>query len=337
MNALSVCKTTFNGPRHLVVLIVAMGLLLSTDSGRALAEDSAEPHDDRDHSSESGDVGPDEHDDELRIQLTPSEMREFGVEVATATEGEISVYISVPGEVQPNGDELAHIVPRYSGIVTEVRAHIGESVQRGDVLAIVESDESLVAYELKTLIDGTIIQKHITLGEAVSRETITYEIANLNSVWIDLTIYQKDLNSVQLQQPVQIFTGHGPAVARGTISYITPVVDEATRTATARVVLPNSNGHWRPGMFVTAKIRVGSGNVRLVVPATAVLTWKEQQIVFLEEDGGFEPRPVRIGRVGDESLEILAGLNPGDRFVSKGGFTLKSQLDKAAFGDGHNH
>ena len=83
-----------------------------------------------------------------------------------------------------------------------------------------------------------------------------YVVADLRSVWVDLRVYQKDLPLVRPGQPVVIAAGHGIPDAQGTIAYVGPLVGEQTRTALARVVLPNPNGHWRPGLFVTGNVVV---------------------------------------------------------------------------------
>lgn len=295
-------------------------------------------HDADDHDDLNGEhEDAHDHEDHRVVRLSQAELVEFGIAVAAAGSGIIETTMELPGEVQPNADRLAHIVPRYSGIVTEVRAHIGDYVKKGQVLAIVESDQSLAPFEMKTLISGTVIEKHITLGEAASRDRNAFVIADLSSVWIDLTVYQRDLNQVKRGQNVQVFVGHDLASDSGNISYITPIVDERTRTATARLVLPNKSQFWRPGMFVTGSVLVERAEVPLAVPRTALHTFEENTVVFLETDEGFQPRIVSLGRHGKTHAEVLSGLSPGDRYVSAGGFTLKAELGKGAFGDGHGH
>lgn len=270
------------------------------------------------------------------VHLSTEEILEFGIELAAAGASTIVTTLSVPAEVQPNADRLAHIVPRYSGIVTEVNVGIGDPVSKGQTLAVVEGDESLAPFDVVTLISGTVIEKHITLGEAVGREGPAFVIADLTSVWVDLTVYQRDLDHVEIGQPVDVYVGH-ELRARGTISYVTPIVSEETRTATARVVLPNERGRWRPGMFVTARIIVSDATVPVAVSRSALHTLEGHSVVFVETDAGFVPRTVRIGRMDEESAEVLEGLVAGERYVSVGGFTLKAELGKEAFGDGHGH
>lgn len=276
----------------------------------------------------------DEHEDLVR--LSADEIAEFGLEMATVGPSTIVTTLAVPGEVRANADRLAHIVPRYSGIVTDVNVDIGDTVDKGQTLAVVEGDESLAPFDVITLISGTVIAKHITLGEAVGRESPAFLIADLSSVWVDLTVYQRDLDRVEAGQPVDVYVGHDRRT-RGTISYVTPIVNEKTRTATARVVLPNPRGEWRPGMFITGRIVVHDDTVPVAVTRTALHTLAGRTVVFVETEEGFAPRPVDVGRQDQEHAEILGGLAAGERYVSVGGFTLKAELGKDSFGDGHAH
>lgn len=302
--------------------------------------DSVQTAERTDHQEESGtEQG---HEQEAghttgAIQLSAAQMAEFGITIETAAPGEIGVAVELPGEVRPDQDRLAHLVPRFGGIVKSVKKRVGDPVKEGDVLALIESSESLASYRLKSLIDGTVIAKHITRGEAVSSATEAFVVADLGSVWVDLSIYQSDLDRIRVGQSVVISAGkHGPS-ATATISYVSPVVDEKTRTALARIVLPNPEGHWRPGLFVTGTVTVEMTLAAVTVPREAVQTVGEESIVFVPDLDGLEPRPVTLGRSSERRVEILAGLSAGDRFVARGSFTLKSELGKAGFEAGHGH
>jgi cobalt-zinc-cadmium efflux system membrane fusion protein len=277
------------------------------------------------------------HEDEDMVRLTDAEMEEFEVEIDVAGPGNLHVEMVVPGEVVVNYDRLAHIAPRFPGIVTEVRKHLGDNVGEGEVLAVIESNEGLVLYEVKSFINGTVIEKHITLGEVRSEDVAAFVIADLDTVWVNLSIYQMHLPKVKVGQKVVIPGGQGVPDARGVISYISPSVDEHTRTATARVVLPNHKGQWRPGLFVEGRITVEEKEVALLVPKSALQTMEGQTVVFVQTQESFRPQSVEIGRTNDTSAEVLSGLTPGQKYVSKGGFVLKAELLKGAFGDEHGH
>ncbi|MBZ0268902.1 efflux RND transporter periplasmic adaptor subunit [bacterium] len=294
--------------------------------------------DDDHHDAHAGEEAHDDQRHDERVPLGRDVRAEFGIEVAVAGPDTIETYLTVPGEVRANADRLAHIVPRFSGIVMEVRVHQGDRVEKGQVLAIVESDESLAPFEVRTLIGGIVIEKHITLGEAVSRDHDAFVIADLSTVWVDLTVYQRDLTRVRAGQTVRVFVGHDTATGEARIHWVTPIVDETTRTATARVELPNRDGAWRPGMFVRGRILVDRTAAAVAVPRTALQTYEGGTVVFVEADGAFEPRTVRTGRAGRDIVEIRHGLSAGERYARTGGFTLKAELGRESLDHaGHAH
>lgn len=200
-----------------------------------------------------------------------------------------------------------------------------------------DDDALFTRYEMAAPFAGTIIRKHIAQGEMLKDETEAFVIADLRSVWAELTAYQKDLPLLRVGQSVQVNGGPGGGEATGSIEYISPIVEEATRTASVRIVLENHDGLWRPGSFVTAEIEVDRIDVPLSIPRSAMQTMEEAVVVFIETPAGFEPHPISIGRTNQTHVEVLDGLQPGQRFVAEGAFTLKAQLSKGDFGDGHGH
>lgn len=360
------------------------------------------------------------HEEEKIIKMGEAEMRKHGIEVAAAGPGKMGRELILPGEIVINTDHMAHIVPRVPGVVREVRKTLGDTVKRGEVMAVIESrelasakadylaamekaslaeakfvreetlwkkkisaemdyldakqalaeakitlrseehklhalgfshdylkrlsqmpDEEFTRFEIVAPFDGTVIEKHITRGEVFKDETDVFQIADLSNVWVNVSVYQKDIQSVRKGQAVSISTGHdgNPArnPAKAEISFVSPLVKEETRTAFARVILPNPSGQWRPGMFVNVKVTVEEFSVPVMIPKSAIQTMEEKSVIFVEEGDGFEPRPVKVGRATNGEVEILSGLSSGERLVVKGAFTMKAQLSKAAFGDGHAH
>lgn len=269
------------------------------------------------------------------VRLSAAEMLEFGVETGIAGPGKLVLEVEVPGEIALNGNRLAHIVPRFPGVVREVRKSVGDDVEAGDVLAIVESNEGLTPYELKSLISGTIIAKHIAVGEAHQGDVEAFLIADLDSVWANLSVFQNDMSQIAVGQRVTIRTERGGTTAAGVIAYISPVVDEHTRTATARVPLPNLLGEWRPGLFIDGRITVQEPLIHVLVPQTALQILDGGTCVFVQTPEGFIPRPIELGRGNEEAAEVVRGLSPGETYVTKGGFTLKAEMSKSEFEEGH--
>ena len=200
-------------------------------------------------------------------------------------------------------------------------------------------DERLAWYPLRASFDGMVIEKHITLGEKLSDESSAFTIADLTTVWADLSVFQKDLPLIRQGQPATVFVGYENGQVKGEISYVGPIVGEKTRTALARVVLNNSSGKLRPGTFVTADVVVDKAAAPVVIAKDIIQDMDDKPTVFVSTDHGFEPRTVSFGRINDVVVEITAGLKPGEKIVIKNGFRLKAELEKVSGGAhaGHGH
>ncbi len=318
-----------------IVLALSLG---ATPSGCGGPEPSEHSHAEHGHEHEETTADPsgDSHDEhsgesehtEGEIRVSAARLESLGVTIATASPGIIDEGVELLGEIHPNGDRLAHITPRFAGLVVDVRKTVGDSVKTGDILAVLESSDSLAPYTLKSLLDGTVIDKHLTLGEAVDRDRVCFVVADLSTLWVDLSVYQKDFDHIRPGQPVRIRTDHEHLKAEGVIGYVTPVIDQTTRTATARVVLPNPDGAWRPGMFVTA-LALQPSRADVTIPSSAIQTVEGRATVFVLTDEEVEARPLTLGRLGETTAEVLAGLAAGERVVATNSFLLKAELGKS--------
>ena len=202
-----------------------------------------------------------------------------------------------------------------------------------------DGEEVFTRYEVRAPFAGTVVDRHITLGEKVGEDSEMFVVADLSDVWVDLSITQKDFPFVVKGVEVTVSAGYGIPDAKGVIDYVSPVLGEATRTATARIVLPNPDGLWRPGLFVSANLEVAETEVAVMIPRTAAQYLDEEWVVFVEAGDGFEPVPVTLGRGDEERVEVLSGLRAGQRYVSEGAFECKakvvtSNIDPHA---GHGH
>lgn len=287
------------------------------------------------HEADGHEEHHDEHDTEA-VKLSSDVVKELGIEIETAAPGLIQEYIEVPGEIVVNEDTKSHLSARFPGTVKVVHKKLGDSVKKDEVLAIIESNESLTAYELKSPQNGVVIAKHIAPGEFV-QEDVAITVANLDDIWVNLSIYQQDLPRVKPGQEVLVSQGHNLPEINGTIRYVSPFVNEETRTAIAQVVLPNEDGIWRPGLFVTGKISISEKNVPLRIRKTALQQVEGKTSVFLETEEGFVPSPVELGLTNGFFAEVHKGMVSGDRYVAANSFALKAELEKEAFGDDHGH
>jgi cobalt-zinc-cadmium efflux system membrane fusion protein len=197
-------------------------------------------------------------------------------------------------------------------------------------------DADLTRYEVRAPIAGTVIERHVSLGEAVSAEKETFLIADPSAIWVDVTLYPRDLSLVRAGQAVSIDIGDGNPI-QGKVAFVTPHISEETRTAVARVINGSVGGRMKPGMFVNASIEVGKETARVRVPKSAIQNYEDGPVIFVQDGDKFEPRPIRRGRENAQYVEVVAGIGAGETYVSKGSFVLKAELEKASFGDGHNH
>jgi len=202
-----------------------------------------------------------------------------------------------------------------------------------------ESDALLTRYEIVSPLDGEVLEKKISLGEMVKSETAVYRVANLDSVWVKVNVYQKDMGFLRKGEEVVISAGQGIPDARGKITFIGPLVGETTRTAHAQVLLPNPDGQWRPGLFVNAEISTARERIPLWIPQEAVATLEGRTVVFIPAAEGFKPKTISTGRSDRTHVEIVAGLSPGDPYVAKGAFEIKAILSTGSLGAhaGHGH
>jgi cobalt-zinc-cadmium efflux system membrane fusion protein len=203
---------------------------------------------------------------------------------------------------------------------------------------IAEEDEAdLTEYVMRAPLSGTVVARHLTRGESVPTDREAFVIADVSSVWVDISIYAHDLEQIEAGQTVTVVT-ESRLEAEGKIAFVTPNVSEETRTANARVFMANKPMRLRPGMFVTARIAVIEDPAEVRVPAAALQNHEGRDVVFVkDEEGRLNPRPVTLGRRNSHYVEVLAGLRTGDTVVTDGAFIVKSQLAKSGFDDGHNH
>ncbi|GAJ20130.1 unnamed protein product, partial [marine sediment metagenome] len=202
-----------------------------------------------------------------------------------------------------------------------------------------DENEKLAWYPLRAPFDATVIDKHITLGEKLSGDSYAFTVADMSSVWINLNIHQKDLALVKPGQHVRIAAGPPVPKLEGTISYLSPVVGQSSRTTLARVVLDNTSGLLRPGTFVTADVLVDKVPAKVAVAKDTLQHLDNKTTIFVRTDHGFEPRTVTLGRSNDAFVEITSGLEPGEKIVTKNSFRLKAELENVAGGGhaGHAH
>jgi len=190
-------------------------------------------------------------------------------------------------------------------------------------------------FEIRAPFAGTVVEKHLSLGEAVKEDASIFTVSDLSSVWAEFAVAPKDLAAVRVGQRVIVSSTAFDSKVEGNVAYVGALLGEQTRTARARVTLTNPKGAWRPGLFVTVSVLGGDQDVPLTVSAEAVQTIDEQPMLFIATPGGFVARPVKVGRSDGRTVEVLGGMKPGDGYAASNTFVLKSELGKASAQHGH--
>lgn len=272
---------------------------------------------------------------EGRVKILPAMLKAAHIQTAVAKSEIIREQLNVVGKIMPNRDTMAPIYPRYSGIIKAMNKNLGDAVSRGDVLVIIESNESLQNYNIVAPVNGTVVQKRATTGELAKGDRAIYEIADLNNVWADLTLYRKEAPLVKQGMTVIVTGDEGKPQSTTSINYISPLGIEDSQTILARAILPNQDRTWLPGMYVNAAITIKEKAVEVAVPLASIQRLQDMDVVFIQQGDMFEATPVELGEQDDHFVEIRSGLKPGQRYVSENSFFLKAELGKN--GASHEH
>ncbi|KRQ16726.1 divalent metal ion exporter adaptor subunit IhpB [Bradyrhizobium sp. DASA03076] len=273
-------------------------------------------------------VEKDEHGAD-RIVISDVKLAAAGATFAEAGPATLTETLSFNGVLRANQETVVQVTPRFPGISRAIKRRIGEIVGKDELLASIESNQSLTVYDLKSPISGTIIDRQISLGEYVSEQKPAFVVADLSTIWVDLSIYRQDLRRVRIGDEVLIDPDDGAGDIKGSISYLAPVGASETQTAVARVVLQNRDGRLRPGLFVSARLVLAERKVRVAIRAGAIQTFENKTVVFVrEDDDKLEARPVELGDADQKFVEIRAGMSPGEKYVAENSFVVKAEMGK---------
>lgn len=263
-----------------------------------------------------------------RIKLDAEAIRISGMVLDTVKAGTIRKSMPLNGLVQANQDKVARMMPRFAGVVKEVRHHLGNKVSKGQVLAIIESNESLAPYSMVSQMSGTVIQKSVNPGEVVAEQDVLFTVADLSNVWIDLNVHRQDFNRLKVGQEVLVKMDKESNPVKSKISYLSPIGAENTQTMLARIVVPNPTGYWRPGLYVDGQVTLETEEVPLAISENALQTLEGKEVVFVQEGDAFEVREVELGARDGEWAEVISGVGPGDVYCSGNSFILKAEIGK---------
>jgi cobalt-zinc-cadmium efflux system membrane fusion protein len=185
----------------------------------------------------------------------------------------------------------------------------------------------LQTYTVVAPLNGVVTKRNANEG-AQTGEGSLFTVADLSTVWVELSVFPRDLAKVGVGQTVRVRSGDTGLSAEGKVVYVAPFGSSSSQTLTARVQLPNRDQKWPPGLYVTADVVLSSSSIPLAVRSEALQTLENRSVVFVRNEEGFEPRPVQTGRSDGEVTEIVSGLTAGESYATKNSFILKAELGK---------
>jgi len=195
-----------------------------------------------------------------------------------------------------------------------------------DIQELEEKKSPLEFLTVRAPIDGYVGRRSVQVGGYVTPGQELYEIADIANVWVLADVYEADIGRVSAGQRATLTLQALPGSSfTGKVAYLYPAVNPQSRTLQARIVVPNTKGRLRPGMYADVTIDLGMTE-GTTIPADALVDTGEAQYVFVALPGGrFEPRPVTVGARTAEKVQILRGVHPGENVVTTANFLIDSE------------
>ena len=272
---------------------------------------------------------------EGRTEIAESIAQEAGIRVAPAGAGTIADEHEVQGLLTPIEDRVAWITARFPGPIQRLNAKVGDQVSAGQVLATIESNLSLTDYSVTSPIAGVVLARNASLGGVAGEGAPLFEVADLSTLWVDLHVFGSDTQHIRPGVPVSVMRLSDGATTETMLERVLPGTATASQSTVARASIENTDGLWRPGSAVKARITVDQRPADLVVPLTALQSFRDWDVVFVRVDNTYEVRPVELGVRDTQRAEVLSGLKAGDQVVVEQSYLVKADIEKS--GASHDH
>ncbi len=279
-----------------------------------------------------------EHANEEVVRLSAEVMKRYHIELTKAGPQTLEITREILGKIVPNANKTIFIYPRYGGIVKKMTKFLGDKAREGELLATIESNQTLQTYDVNAPFSGFIVKKEANPGEFVKTGNPIYQLADLSTVWVHLFVYRENAELIKKGQFVVIYDKSKPDKSSSTqIDYVSPLGVEHNQTMQARAVLNNDpeNLTWLPGLYVNARVVIETKQVPIAVKTKAIQTFKGKNVVFVKTKEGFEPRVCQLGLEGKDYTQVLKGLEVGEVYVSQNSFILKAELEKDSASHSH--
>lgn len=271
---------------------------------------------------------------EGRSKISAAAAEDGGIEIETVGPAVISDVREVEGVVQLATSARSEIRAQFPGKVMLVTKAVGDYVKKGQLLARIESSESLQIYPIYSPVSGVVAERNANVGNVAIDQPI-YVITDPGQTTVVFNIFPRDLGTIKPGQKVDIETLDGQPIAASVLGGYLPEGNAAAGTALVRASLPNRDGRWRPGMALHGRVTVNSVTVPLAVRTEALQRFRDFTVVFANFGEDYEVRMLELGRKTPEWTEVLSGIKPGTRYAAKGAFLIRADVEKS--GASHDH
>ncbi|WAJ71543.1 efflux RND transporter periplasmic adaptor subunit [Catenovulum adriaticum] len=287
------------------------------------------------------------HHDQVIIDDKIAE--QAGIQTQTVKPGPIGQTITAYGEIVYHPTQVSHVRARFNGVINNVTVDIGDEVKAGQILANIESNESLKPYPLKSPISGIVTDRHANAGE-LSLQQVLFTIANEKIRWVELKIFPSQQSKVTAGQTVWVHVPTSPSTPnqslakpssqlnttrlKAKIMHIVPS-PQAKPYLIAHLKLVNSETNFHPGLMVTADIVVSQKSANMRVNNHAIQMHEGHKVVFIKKEQAYIARKISIGQQDNLYTEINSGLTAGDVYVSQNSYLIKADLAKSSASHSH--
>lgn len=258
---------------------------------------------------------------------------EAGVMVETAGPAIVQDVLRLSGEVTLAPSATSSVRATYPGPVRSVSANVGDTIQRGQALARIESSSSLQEYTVTAPKSGIVLERHTNAGDVAGSDPL-FVIADFSQMDAYLHVFPRDAARVRTGQTVRLGVAGGDMSVGATISRFLPMAGANLQTRIAVAKIPAGSG-LQPGMRLMAEVVIAENEVPLGVKETGLQSFRDFTVVYAKIGETYEVRMLDLGRRDGKIVEVLGGLRPGEIYVTDNSFLIKADIDKS--GASHDH
>ncbi len=270
---------------------------------------------------------------EGRSTIAAKIAEDAGIRTDIAGPATLTETVTLYGQIAANPERRREVSARFPGVIRTVTKKLGDPVKSGEVLASIESNDSLRVYDLTAPLSGVVTARDANPGEQTGARTL-FTITDTRAVIAELSVFPKDRARVQPGAAVQVRLADGDASVEGRVARV-DVQTAANQAVTARVLIEQHDGSLLPGSFVTGDVAVAMREVPLAVKTSGLQAFRDFTVVYAQVGETYEVRMLELGAQHGDRVEILGGLEAGERYVTENSYLIKADIDKS--GASHDH